>query len=38
VYLVDDVDFVDFADDAPKFVRQVCDERLISWMENYNFC
>ncbi len=36
VYLVDDRDFISFANDVPKFMRQVCDELLISWAENYN--
>ena len=30
VYLVDDKDFKSFADDVPRFMRQVCDELLIS--------
>lgn len=36
VYLVDDKDFAGFAADVPVFMRQICDELLISWAENYN--
>ncbi|HPJ02462.1 MAG TPA: aminoglycoside 6-adenylyltransferase [Candidatus Limiplasma sp.] len=36
VYLVADTDFKSFAADVPNFMRQVCDELLISWAEDYN--
>jgi hypothetical protein len=38
VWLVDGKDFGCFADDVPKFIRQVCDELHITWLENYIFC
>jgi hypothetical protein len=36
VWLAGDEDFVGFAGDVPKFMRQICDELLISWPESYN--
>ena len=36
VWLVGDRDFEGFANDVPHFMRQICDELLISWPESYN--
>jgi predicted nucleotidyltransferase len=36
VFLVPDADFEAFSGDVAKFVRQACDELLISWAEDYN--
>ena len=36
VFLADDRDFEAFAADVPSFLKQVCDELVICWPENYN--
>ena len=36
VWLVEDKDFISFAADVPVIMRQICDELLISWAEDYN--